>query len=325
MKTTMMGSYPKIPAGPGPSVRTAIQRFEKGQLSAQQLYNTYQLVVKRVVDLAADANMDRTTDGQIRWYDLFDPVVRDLDNVHSAGLLRLFDNNFYFRHPVITGRLQYQGGTLAAWSQEAVASSRIPVTVVLPGLFTFLALAEDQNYHSADTLLSDLIDVMHLTVQHLESTGIAEVQWDEPALARYGGRWPQDTVHDAYRALLGPAGTTVLDQSLALYWGPSSSWVDVLADLPFSRLSFDAISDPSILSRLSAEALPSEVGLGLLDARSVRMEDPKALAAVLSPILAAQGPDRVWVHPSCGLEFLPPDRAALKVRLLQDLKALING
>ncbi|WP_430626657.1 hypothetical protein [Sulfobacillus thermotolerans] len=210
MKTTIMGSYPKIPAGPGPSVRTAIQRFEKGQISPEQLYSTYESVVKRVVDLAADAQCDRTTDGQIRWYDLFDPVVRDLDNVYSAGLLRLFDNNFYVRHPVVTGRLQYQGGTLAAWSREAASLSRIPVTIVLPGLFTFLSMVEDKNYHNEETLLSDLVDVMRLTVRHLADTGIVEVQWDEPALARYADRWPTAFVQEAYQKLLALEGL-VLD------------------------------------------------------------------------------------------------------------------
>ncbi|MCY0908093.1 MAG: synthase [Sulfobacillus thermotolerans] len=323
MKTTIMGSYPKIPAGPGPSVRTAIQRFEKGQISPEQLYSTYESVVKRVVDLAADAQCDRTTDGQIRWYDLFDPVVRDLDNVYSAGLLRLFDNNFYVRHPVVTGRLQYQGGTLAAWSREAASLSRIPVTIVLPGLFTFLSMVEDKNYHNEETLLSDLVDVMRLTVCHLADTGIVEVQWDEPALARYADRWPTAFVQEAYQKLLALEGP--LEQSLALYWGPSSPWLDTLAALPFARLSFDAVSEPAILDRLASHTLPASVGVGIIDGRNVRMEDAHQVVDILEPVLRRQGSDRVWVHPNCGLEFLPPDRAAAKVRLLQDLKTLING
>ncbi|SMC07328.1 5-methyltetrahydropteroyltriglutamate--homocysteine methyltransferase [Sulfobacillus thermosulfidooxidans DSM 9293] len=322
MKTTVMGSYPKIPAGSGPNVRSAIQRFEKGLLTPSQLFDTYSQVIGRVVDLAFEAQLDRTTDGQIRWYDLFDPVVRDLDNVQSAGLIRLFDNNFYVRHPLITGRLQYQGGTLAAWSREASQRSQVPVKVALPGLFTFLELAEDKSYGNQDALLADLIDVMRLTVKHLEDTGIVEVQWDEPALAR-NATLSQSLVEEAYRALLDPS--IGLDQSIALYWGKSTPWIERLSSLPFSRIYVDAVSEPAILDVLSQTALPMDVGVGLLDARNVRLEEPSEVLQHLEPIILKQGPNKVWIHPNCGLEFLPPDRAEQKVRLLKDIKTLING
>jgi 5-methyltetrahydropteroyltriglutamate--homocysteine methyltransferase len=324
MKTTIMGSYPKIPSGPGASVRSAIQRFEKGSISARQLYETYSRAVDRVVTLAEASHLDRTTEGQIRWYDLFDPVVRDLDNVTSAGLLRLFDNNFYVRHPVISGRLQYQGGTLAAWSREAVELSRVPVKIVLPGLFTFLSMAEDHNYHSEEALLTDLIDVMQLTAQNLKDTGIVEIQWDEPALAKYPGKWSRDIVHAAYQQLLSTELPAV-EQSIALYWGPSAQWLDVFAELPLARISVDVISEPTVLNVLAEARLPVEVGLGVIDARNVRMEDPRAVLQMAGAVMKMQGEERVWIHPNCGLEFLPPDRAEMKVRLLSDIKTLMQG
>ncbi len=324
MKTTVMGSFPKIPSGPGANVRSAIQRFEKGAISPHQLDDTYTRVVERVVNLGAEAGLDRTTDGQIRWYDLFDPMVRDLDNVQSAGLIRLFDNNFYVRHPLITGRLQYQGGTLAAWSREAAELSAVPVKMTLPGLFTFLALAEDQSYHGEEDLLADLIDVMQLTAKGLRSTGIVEIQWDEPALAKYPDRWAPNVVREAYQRLLRGA-LPEIEQSLALYWGASTSWLDVFANVPLSRISVDTISEAKVLDRLAAERLPMEVGLGMIDARSVRMEDPHNILDMMAPVMKTQGDNRVWLHPNCGLEFLPPDRAEMKVRLLGDIKALAHG
>ncbi len=323
MKTTVMGSYPKIPAGPGPSVRSAIQRFEKGSITPSQLYDTYDEVTNRVLDLALWANLDRTSDGQIRWYDLFDPVVRDLDNVHSAGLIRLFDNNFYIRHPVITGRLQYQGGTVAAWSRKAASRSRVPLKVTFPGLFTFLDLMEDTSYDNKDALLADLIDVMRLSARNLVGTGVVEVQWDEPSLAFSPSSWPIDHVQQAYKTLIDSAGE--IEQSIALYWGKSSPWLEALSQLPFSRISCDTVSEPQLLDILSVDNLNVALGLGVIDARNVRMETPEDLARTLDPILRRQGQERTWIHPNCGLEFLPPDRAEQKVGVLRDVKLLINA
>ena len=322
MKTTVMGSYPKIPAGPGPNVRTAIQRFERGLLPPSQLFEIYHQVIGRVLNLAVETQLDRTTDGQIRWYDLFDPVVRDLDNVQSGGLIRLFDNNFYVRHPLITGRLQYQGGTLAAWCRESSSLSPVPLKVALPGLFTFLEMAEDKSYVDQDVLLDDLVDVMRLTIRYLAETGVVEVQWDEPSLARAKTPPSLSRIQHAYQSLLN--AVPGIDQSIFLYWGQSASWFEGLSSLPFAGIYLDVVSDPRVLDVLSQNKLDLEIGLGVLDARNVRMEDPHAVLRTLEPVLHKQGTKNIWIHPSCGLEFLPPDRAEQKVRLLQTIKSLIE-
>lgn len=318
----MLGSFPKIPAGAGASVRTAIQRFERGQIGPRELYQTYRDVTGQVLGLAEEARLDMTTDGQIRWNDLFDPVVRDIDNVHSAGLLRLFDNNFYYRHPVITGRLQYQGGVLRAWAAEAASVSRVPMKVAIPGPFTTLALSENRSYADEEALLTDLVEVLRLEAESLVGAGIEEIQWDEPALAAKGRAFSPERVYAVLNRLLSDQ---VLPQSVALYWGEATPWIEVLQGLPIERLYLDAVTDPGVVEYLTARTVSVPVGVGLLDARNVRAENPDQLAATIRPIVERQGTGRVWVHPSSGLELLPPDRAADKVRLLGTLKSLING
>ncbi|PSR20161.1 MAG: synthase [Sulfobacillus acidophilus] len=323
MRTCTIGAYPKIPAKTGPSVRTAIQRFERGSIGPKQLFETYQAVVADTVNLAYDANLDATTDGQIRWYDLFDPLCRDIDNLQPGGLLRWFDNNFYYRHPLVTGRLQFQGGTLAQWTREAVERSLVPITVALPGPFTILALAEDRSYHQPSALLSDIVEVLALEVGSLRGTGLFEVQWDEPALAAQVSQAQADDVRSAYQDLLGAHSD--MRQSVALYWGSSIPWVPVFADLPVARLSVDAVTNPEVLTVLQRELVACEIGLGLVDARDIRLEDAAHLAQIVTDYADRYGDTRVWLHPSSGLELLPPDRAADKVRLLKAVKALAEG
>lgn len=322
MKTCVIGSFPKIPAGAGASVRTALQKFERGSIGPRELNATYRAVVERVVTLAQEAQLDLTTDGQIRWYDLFDPLGRDIDNLKPAGLLRLFDNNFYYRHPVITGRLQFQGGTLSAWTREAVALSSVPIKIALPGPFTIVALSEDQSYHDRSRLLADVVEVLQLEAQSLADTGAVEVQWDEPALAADPDAWTADDVHSVYGDLTQGAS---LAQAVAFYWGTSASWLRALEGLAVNRVYVDLVSDPQALKALSEQEWPFETGAGLLDARTVRAEDPEEVVRQLEPVIRRQGSDRVWLHPSSGLELLPPDRATAKVKALSTIKNLING
>ena len=85
------------------------------------------------------------------------------------------------------------------------------------------------------------------------------------------------------------------------------------------------VSDPEALGELNRSAWPFELGLGMIDAREVRLEDPHDLARKIEPLLASYGAERVWIHPSAGLELLPPDRAEEKLRLLKSVKMIING
>lgn len=320
MKISTIGSYPKIPAGPGPSVRSAIQRFERGAIGPWGLHDTYHTVIRETLAIAAAASLDATTDGQIRWYDAFDPLCRDIDNLEPGGLLRWFDNNFYYRHPVVTGRLQFQGGTLAAWTREAVAMSSVPITVALPGPFTLQTLLEDRSYHNPATLLADIVEVLQIEVASLSDTGIFEVQWDEPVLA-FGLASPSvENVHHVYRDLLG---SNPVRQSVALYWGASGPWLSAFESA--ARVSIDAVTDPTGLNALAREHRPFEIGLGLINARDIRLEDPGALARIIEPFFDTYDPGRVWLHPNAGLELLPPDRAAQKIDVLTSVKRVLQG
>ena len=157
----------------------------------------------------------------------------------------------------------------------------------------------------------------------LRGTGLFEVQWDEPALAAQVSQAQADDVRSAYQDLLGAHSD--MRQSVALYWGSSIPWVPVFADLPVARLSVDAVTNPEVLTVLQRELVACEIGLGLVDARDIRLEDAAHLAQIVTDYADRYGDTRVWLHPSSGLELLPPDRAADKVRLLKAVKALAEG
>ncbi|CAB1130192.1 5-methyltetrahydropteroyltriglutamate--homocysteine methyltransferase [Candidatus Hydrogenisulfobacillus filiaventi] len=328
MKTCVIGSYPKIPAQEGqPSVRAALHRFERRQIGPRQLEDTFRAVTGRTLELFTREGLDLITDGQIRWNDLLDPVARDIDNLDAAGLERYFDNNFYYRQPVITGRLSWAGGTLAEWTRLALDQAERPLKVALPGPFTVLLLSRNTSYADEQDLLNDLIEVLRLEAESVAALGVAEIQWDEPALVqppRTSSLLTPDTVTRALTALCADAA---YPQGLALYYGDSEPLWDLLSRVPVQRVYLDLVSAPRMRERLSRETFLSpdqEVGLGLVDARSARLETPGDVAWA-GPILTRQGTDRVWIHPNSGLELLPPDRAAAKVGLLRPLAAALGS
>lgn len=321
MKTTVLGSYPKIPARSGPSVRQAIQRFERRTIGPKELEQVYRAATRRAISVCQNAGLTRITDGQIRWNDLTDPIVRDTDNLLHGGLERFFDNNFYYREPTVVGRLQYQGGVVAEWTRLAVAESTTPMKVALPGPITMAAMADDKSYGDRELLVEDLLDVLALEAQSVARAGAVEIQWDEPAAVAGTPVDPAFAVK-AWTALVG--ANPGIEQSLAFYFGPAGGFLDQLAAVGLRRVYIDLVSEPSLADRLAVERLPFEVGLGLIDARNVRLEDRDRIVPLAARIAARQGAERVWLHPNAGLEFLPPDRAEAKVKWLGALGRLIE-
>ena len=54
------------------------------------------------------------------------------------------------------------------------------------------------------------------------------------------------------------------------------------------------------------------IGLGAVDARNVRLEDPDEVARRIAAVAARE----IHVSPSCGLEFLPRETAFQKLELV---------
>jgi 5-methyltetrahydropteroyltriglutamate--homocysteine methyltransferase len=323
MKITVLGSYPRIPAGAGPSVRTAWNRFDRGQITPAELEATVRAVTRSVLDLAGAVALDTTTDGQVRWHDLTDPVSRDIENLVAGGLQRFFNNNFYYRKPAIRGRLSWTGGALAEWTRIArELRPDVPLKVTLPGPITLADLSEDQSYGDRSRLLADLVAVLRLEAESVIRAGAAEVQWDEPSVVA-GPAVPAAEVLQVWRDLV-PAHRAV-PESLALYFGSASPWWNTLAAAPFDRVYLDLVADSGLLGQLSAEEVPFEPGLGLLDAREVRLEQVAEVAPQIEAVLRRQGAERVWVHPSAGLEGLPPDWAQRKVERLGEIRDAVTG
>jgi 5-methyltetrahydropteroyltriglutamate--homocysteine methyltransferase len=323
MKLTVLGSYPRIPAHSGPSVRTAFNRFDRGQLSPAALEQVVREVTAGILDLARIVGLDTTTDGQVRWHDLTDPIVRDVENLNPGGLQRFFNNNFYYRRPTVVGRLWWTGGALAEWTRIARAlAPDLGLKVALPGPLTLAHLAEDLSYGDRARLLADLVDVLKLEAESVARTGVVEIQWDEPAAVAGGGISPAEALA-VWRDLLD--GAPPVARGLALYFGSAGPWIDTVQQLDVRRVYLDLAGDPTPLDRLAAEAMPWEVGLGLLNAREVRLEPADAVARAVERVAERQGGERVWLHPSAGLEWLPPDWARRKLEHLATVRELVDG
>ena len=80
--------------------------------------------------------LDVVTDGQVRWYDPISHLARHCEGIQINGLLRYFDTNFYFRQPVVSGRIRRREPVLRREFEVARAATDRVVKPVLTGPYS---------------------------------------------------------------------------------------------------------------------------------------------------------------------------------------------
>lgn len=297
-----------------------LHKHDRAEISDAELVHAYRATITRVVKEQEDAGVDLLTDGQIRWDDLLTPISRQLDGVQVGGLLRYFDNNVYYRHPIVKGPIRWRGPATVDDYRIAAGATTRPVKAVIPGPITFASLAEDRFYRDFEKLALSVTDALHQEAAALDRAGAPWIQIDEPALGGQGLWMPLaraclETITRGLRA------RTVL----ATYFRPVDSIWAQLRSVPVDAIQLDVVDRPAQLDLVLQSPPDGEVVLGCIDARNTRLEDRDVLVGLMERAAERLGRDRLWASPNCGLEFLPHATAQKKmVRLVEAVK-VANG
>ncbi len=309
-KTTVVGSYPKITEDKtAVNLRRARNRFDQKKISAKELEKAYQETIKRVIREQEEAGIDLITDGQIRWDDLVAPFARNIQGIEIDGLLRFFDNNFYYRRPVIKSKVSFRNYSVVDQFTFARVNAKNEVKQVIPGAFTFAKLSIDEFYHNEERLVFDIAQILHKEAERLVQEGAKAIQIDEPSLCAH-----PDKLKLVEESLKIITGETQAKFALYLYFGSIKELVPELFELPVDIIGADVVSKKENLDALLEYDGKKEIGLGCVDARSIRMESQAELIALFETVAKKIPADKIYINPSCGLEFLPNAEAQNKLK-----------
>lgn len=321
---TMHSNYPRIgDTQEKQKLRQAITRWEKQEISDDELRLVEDETTQDVVQEQIDAGLKWITDGQIRWYCPFSYISRKVKNVEVGGLLRYFDTNFYFRQPILKGEIEWQEPITARDFAYAASVSSRPVKAVLTGAWTLAhySIKETEPYvsNSAKAVL-DWAKVLAREVIALENEGASWIQFDEPALLHDSPDW--DLVREAWEIIASARQKARL--ALSVFWGKLTPVWDSLLELPVDGITLDLVAGSDLLPVLERDGAPKLLALGLLDGRNTRLEDTAIVLRTLEKILRSLKGES-YLTTSCGLELLPRDRAQAKLHHLTRITSEFHG
>jgi len=317
-------SYPRIGDSADHQIlRRAIAQSEKGEKTAEDLRAAEDRMTELALGDQLEAGLEVVTDGQIRWYDAISHLAGKLQGIRINGLLRFFDTNTYFRQPVVHGAIERTKPLVVGDFEFAKGKSSRPVKPVLTGPVTLARHSIEENGKAGgfERLVESFTAALTSEVAALAAAGASLIQIDEPSLLKH----PED-LRQAERSLktFGAAkGTSQL--MLAVYFGDPAPVYDKLQALPVDALSLDFTYSPSLVDTVAAHGSAKPLALGLVDGRNTRLEDARTVAGQLEKIGRRLGSARTWLSPSCGVEYLPRDRAQLKLRHLRTIRKEFLG
>lgn len=313
------GSYPRIGETPeGQRHRQAFARRERGEISDEAFEAVQDAVTEWAIREQVEAGLDLVTDGQIRWYDPISHLARSLEGIEINGLLRYFDTNFYFRQPVVRGRLGWKGPVLLREFRFARQVSPRLVKPVLTGPYTLArgSLLRTDSYRGLRDLTLAYAEILAREVEALAGEGATLLQVDEPSILAH----PEDL--DLLADALGrlAAGKGGVEIGLTTYFGDAAPLYRELQRLPVDRLGLDFTYSPKLADVIAEQGSAKPLALGLFDGRNTRLERREEIFPLLDRILPALVGDRVHLCPSSGLEYLPRERARAKLEAMRAIR-----
>ena len=324
LKLANHSSYPRIGDTPeGQLLRRTIAQREKGEKTDADLRAAQDRMTELALAAQDEAGLDVVTDGLIRWYDPVSHLAGKLTGIHINGLLRFFDTNCYFRQPIVEGAIERTGPMVVDEFTFARGKTSRTVKAVLTGPYTLarLSLAKDAGAAQLNSLIESYTRALAAEVAALADAGATLIQVDEPAILKH----PEDFAlfASSTAALAGQKKNAQL--MLAFYFGDVAPFYSKLQALPVDALCLDFTYSVKLPQVVAAEGSSKTLALGLIDGRNTRLEKADSLARQIEQILAGIQSDSAYLTSSCGLEYLPRDRAQLKLNHLKTVKNTFLG
>ncbi len=304
MLATVVGSYPRPKW-----FRDYLKRVEGLQkdLDADVDRDVLRKAIAEVIEKQRMAGIELMTDGQLIWHDFLATLATRIDGFVMNGLVRYFDNNLYYRRPIVRGRIKRRGEVL--WDFRIALEIERNVKPVL-SCFTLAKLSKDEYYKNFGELLWDLGEVMREEVKGLN---VEFIQFDEPSLL-FASREEIEIAGDVFREICRVKAKTIL----MTYFSSAERIFPYVLDFGFDIIGLDFVEGFEENLRLVREYGLERVNVGIVDARNTKIEDLKELKERLEMIL--EFAKDVHISPNAGLEFLPDEKAFEKMRLVSRLK-----
>jgi 5-methyltetrahydropteroyltriglutamate--homocysteine methyltransferase len=286
-----------------------------------EIVDAYDRAREEVVGVQTDAGLDRVTEGQLRWDDMIAHPLAVADSVETRGIVRYYNNNNFYREPVVTGDLE-ASGDVAAELDAASEFVDAGLQAVLPGPYSLADLATDEHYGDEAAFLDAVADFLAAEAEQFPD--VETLFLLEPSLVENApGEGTDERASEAIDTVASAVDADVVAQT---YWGALEEKVYAhLMDADVDAIGFDLIADhEQNVYNVQEYGTKDDVALGLVDGQNTLVETPETIRERIEWFVEQTDGDYDTVYATANTElfYLPQNKFEAKVQALADAAAI---
>jgi len=287
---------------------------------SEAIVEAYDRARGETVDRQREAGLGRIVEGQLRWDDMLAHPLCVHDNVETRGIVRYYDNNNFYREPVVRGDLTADGDVAAELDAAPDVSQ-----AVLPGPYSLSELATDEHYGDSAAFLDAVADF--LAAEAAEFPPVETLFLLEPSLVTDA---PEDGEDERASGAIDTVAAAVdADVVVHTYWGsiPEKPYAHLM-DADIDAIGFDFVTDhEGSVYNIQEYGTKDDVALGVVDGQNTLVEDPEAIAERIEWVrdqVPNEEFDRIYATSNTELFYLPTNKAEAKLDALAAAPAEVS-
>jgi len=272
----------------------------------------YDRARNEVLETQEADGLDRVSEGQLRWDDMLAHPLTVHENVETRGIVRYYDNNNFYREPVVSGELTYDGDVAAELDAAPAADQ-----AVLPGPYSLSELATDEHYGDEAAFLDGVSEFLAGEAEALPD--VETLFLLEPSLVTDPPGEGED--RRASRAVDRVADAVETDVVVHTYWGaiPEKPYAHLM-DADVDAIGFDFVADhEENVYNIQEYGTKDSVALGVVDGKNTLVETPAEIADRVEWVrenAPAQEFETVYATANTELFYLPVNKFEAKLESL---------
>ena len=268
----------------------------------------------RLLKIQSNNKLDYISDPLIDWDDNLRPFTDNLRGIEKGPLTRYYENNTFYRQPIIKSKLGTTGNILKNNVCFDLFTSKSKVKIDILDPFTFYDLSANEFYKSEEEAVNAFAEIIKKELNSIKRD-VQLIQFNSPSLARVEEIDRLNMVKKAIEKIVKGLDTKTC---LNLWGSDISNTLEKFQEFPVDIIGIDFTS--SNVDKFDKIEMKKGLACGLIDAKNTKMEKSSDIIRELKNIKKTFNPESLAIVASWDFEFIPESFADKKLEIMKQIK-----
>jgi len=298
----------------------AYRRLAEGRCLPEELRSLARKEVEGLLEMQRRLGITFPVEGQLLWHDLLRPFSDLLGGLEPGPLTRWYDNNLFYKMPIISSNLVRRDSILDKYLFLDVVGG-LEWKLILPEPYTFHTLSRNQAYADASDLVLDFAGVLSEELKSLGGSAPRLVQLSAPSLGQRPLSLDEiELVEESIRVLRRGFNGFIM---VHIFFHNAANAIPWIFDTGVDIVGIDLFS--TSLEAIKGYSFEGAVAVGCIDARNSYLESIGEVEAAVRSVVDSLEANSYHLTTNADLEYLPRRVSEAKLERLATAFKQLGG